>query len=99
MRRWRGGGLWALACSCGRRLHRSLAALGAGYAGPAVYCQALLAPSPAAHLGDPVTPRDAAAPGLTGPPPGHPERLCAERPLSVQERRLARDMWPAHYRD
>ncbi|WP_225840385.1 DUF6059 family protein [Streptomyces sp. NK08204] len=29
---------------------------------------------------------------LTGPAPGHPERLCADVPLSPLERRLGRDL-------
>lgn len=40
----------------------------------------------------PGTPRPAA-----GPPPAHPERLCAHRPLTEQELRLARQLWPASY--
>lgn len=30
-----------------------------------------------------------------GPPPGHPERVRDDVPLSDLERRLARELWPA----
>ncbi|WEH39065.1 hypothetical protein OG233_05775 [Streptomyces sp. NBC_01218] len=39
--------------------------------------------------------RDAAgrpSPALTGPPSGHPERLCSEREFSELERRLMREL-------
>ncbi|AYV33065.1 hypothetical protein EES41_40535 (plasmid) [Streptomyces sp. ADI95-16] len=39
----------------------------------------------------PVLPTAPVAP-LTGPGPGHPERLCPERPLTAGERALARQL-------
>ncbi|MES4888763.1 DUF6059 family protein [Streptomyces sp. NPDC096012] len=33
-----------------------------------------------------------AAPPLTGPAPGHPERLCADVPLTPLELRLVREL-------
>ncbi|SNX88245.1 hypothetical protein SAMN06272735_8684 [Streptomyces sp. TLI_55] len=35
-------------------------------------------------------------PGVGGPPPAHPERLCQDSPLSAQELVLARDLWPTY---
>ncbi|PYC78625.1 hypothetical protein C7C46_15705 [Streptomyces tateyamensis] len=38
-------------------------------------------------------PPPAGAPDPTGPPPGHPERLCPHVALSPLEARLARELW------
>ncbi|MFE0464978.1 DUF6059 family protein [Kitasatospora sp. NPDC058965] len=39
------------------------------------------------------TPLGPGAPDPTGPPPGHPERLCPHLALSPLEARLARELW------
>ncbi|MEU3794798.1 DUF6059 family protein [Streptomyces fructofermentans] len=83
----------------GRLLHslwHSLVALGSLYCGPLVHQEA----TAAARSGDTA---GAFAPGATppapprgaGPPPGHPERLREDLPLSGTERLLARELWPA----
>ncbi|MFI8324556.1 DUF6059 family protein [Streptomyces sp. NPDC085529] len=78
-----------------RPLWRSLEALGAVYMAPVEHYHTLIVEASAPRLRDPFT---AFLPGGTtpdaGPPPAHPERLCADVPLSRQERRLAREIWP-----
>ncbi|MER6075312.1 DUF6059 family protein [Streptomyces sp. NPDC001817] len=44
-----------------------------------------------AHPAPPIDPADSTEPPApTGPPPGHPERLCPERPLTRVELSLER---------
>jgi len=73
--------------SSGGRVRRALAALGR-----------CLSAFGAMHLAlPPDTPPPAGPGGGGGLPPAHPERLCAQEPLSEQELGLARQLWPASY--
>jgi hypothetical protein len=94
------GGLGGGPGGWGGRVRRVLAAFGRCLSAFGAMHIALADPHPP---GDPA-PGDT-APGDTaggaawwdGPPPAHPERLCGERPLTEQELRLARQLWPASY--
>ncbi|MGW0877397.1 DUF6059 family protein [Streptomyces sp. NPDC002740] len=72
---------------CLRTLLHCLTVFGALYVGPLAHQYAT--PAPAQRL-------PARAAGTrAGPPPAHPERLRADIPLSEEERRHAREVWPA----
>lgn len=83
-----------------RQIGRSLVCLGAFHTGPVVFQYYVLnerAPDTETH--DPFA--RYAAGGLrllpadvSGPPPHHPERLCADLSLSEAEQLLARQLWP-----
>ncbi|MFI9605469.1 DUF6059 family protein [Streptomyces sp. NPDC052043] len=74
-------GVRMLAACWLRSLWRSLVASGAVYGGV-----------PAHQLLDPPATGRGLLPELAGPPPAHPERLRTDLPLSVQERRLDREL-------
>ncbi|KOV58608.1 DUF6059 family protein [Streptomyces sp. MMG1121] len=84
MKRWLGGARRTLADYLVRRLWQSLVAFGAAH-------------DPFVHLAgeedEPLRQR----PG--GPPPSHPERLRQDVPLSAEELRILRELWPACYAD
>ncbi|MFJ4832057.1 DUF6059 family protein [Streptomyces sp. NPDC088747] len=105
------GARQALTRWCLRPLWQILVVFGSIYTGPAVYRE--LSVSPASPVTGPLTRRTPPPPhpplpaqpqpqplslSWAGPPPGHPERLCPDLALSAAERRLARDLWPAHDR-
>ncbi|MET9258099.1 DUF6059 family protein [Streptomyces sp. NPDC048182] len=89
MRRLARGARWLVLERCLWPFGRSLMSFGAMYIGGEAL-EAAFAPRPGsrAHLAS-------LGPGVGGPPPGHPERLCAEVPLSELERALAGEVWPA----
>ncbi|WEP00969.1 DUF6059 family protein (plasmid) [Streptomyces sp. FXJ1.172] len=82
MKRLLRGGRRALSDYLVRRLWQSLVAFGAAH-------------DPFLHLAgdDEVPPRQ--RPG--GPPPAHPERLREDVPLSAEELRILRELWPTSY--
>jgi hypothetical protein len=92
------GTLRVLVTYCMRPLWRALASMGAVYVGPEAM------PSKDRHGPTPRSRRRFARyvqgrllvlpPGVGGPPAAHPERLCAELPLSEQELILAQEIWP-----
>ncbi|MFD9393234.1 DUF6059 family protein [Streptomyces sp. NPDC060000] len=93
MRRLLHSGRRALTARCLRPLWRSLVTLGAVQSDPLVHYYALYAPV------QDLDPHDLFArhePEPCGPPPGHPERLRPDLALTAQERRLDRELWPAH---
>ncbi|MEU3902092.1 DUF6059 family protein [Streptomyces sp. NPDC045251] len=81
MKRWLRGARRALSDYLVRRLWESLVAFGAAH-DPFVH-----------HVGatEPLRQR----PG--GPPPAHPERVREDVPLSEEELRILRELWPARY--
>ncbi|MFC8349675.1 DUF6059 family protein [Streptomyces sp. NPDC057280] len=85
---------------CLRPLWRGLTAYGAMYAGPEAL-QAVDPPRSASRSQNRLV-RYAQnrflvlPPGVGGPPPAHPERLCEDVPLSSQELFLVREVWPAY---
>ncbi|MDG9720163.1 DUF6059 family protein [Streptomyces sp. DH24] len=81
MRRWLRNGRRALADYFVRRLWQSLVAFGAAHD-----------PFAAQYAEDEQPPRQ--RPG--GPPPAHPERLREDVPLTAEELRILRELWPAH---
>ncbi|MEU5367050.1 DUF6059 family protein [Streptomyces sp. NPDC005925] len=83
MRRWPRlrGARRALSDFVVRRLWQSLVDFGAAHD-----------PYAARYADDEQPPRQ--RPG--GPPPAHPERLREDIPLSAEELRIARELWPAH---
>ncbi|MBL1087377.1 hypothetical protein JK359_36430 [Streptomyces actinomycinicus] len=81
MKRLLRGGRRALADYVVRRLWQSLVAFGAAH-DPFVH-----------HAGEEQPPRQ--RPG--GPPLAHPERLREDVPLSKEELRILREVWPAYY--
>lgn len=98
-RLWRGVRSWPGHCL--RPLLRSLRALGIIHTGLTEHHHALMEPAPPPPFRDPFGRAHGGlrplTPGHGGPPPGHPERLCEHVPLSRQERRLAREVWPELY--
>ncbi|MFF1300182.1 MULTISPECIES: DUF6059 family protein [unclassified Streptomyces] len=85
---------------CLRPVWRSLAAFGSIYVGRDVL-DAETAPTPRSRARFARYAQGrflALPPGVGGPPAAHPERLCEDVPLSVQERLLARELWPAYER-
>ncbi|MFI5687557.1 DUF6059 family protein [Streptomyces sp. NPDC051636] len=81
MKRLPWDGRRALADCLVRRLWVSLVAFGAAH-------------DPLVHLaGEELPPRQRPA----GPPPAHPERLREDVPLSREELRILRELWPARY--
>ncbi|MFB7248837.1 DUF6059 family protein [Streptomyces populi] len=93
MRRWLRTGRRVLTTRCLRPLWRSLTIMGAVLSGPLVYYYAVFAPLSGPRPHDPFAPHEEQP---CGPPPGHPERLRPDLPLTAQERRLDRELWPAH---
>ncbi|MFC9914469.1 DUF6059 family protein [Streptomyces sp. NPDC059862] len=84
-----------------RMAWHSLVCLGAFHTGPIVYHYAVPRPASAPSARGPFARHTPG--GLTvaagGPcvlPPGHPERVCADMPLSEAEQRMARELWPVH---
>ncbi|MFJ5712550.1 MULTISPECIES: DUF6059 family protein [unclassified Streptomyces] len=96
MRGWPGRGLRVITDYVLRPLWRSLEALGAVYMAPVEHYHTLIVDASAPRSRDPFAAflPGGAVPETAGPPPAHPERLCADVPLSRQERRLAREIWP-----
>ncbi|MEU9109476.1 DUF6059 family protein [Streptomyces xanthophaeus] len=90
-----------LADYCVRPIWRALVAFGSTVAGPTAY-HAVRAPRSAPRSFDVYTWYAPAGlqllpPEAGGPPPAHPERLCADVPLTDEELLLARELWPTQY--
>ncbi|WP_327309933.1 hypothetical protein OG730_42985 (plasmid) [Streptomyces sp. NBC_01298] len=87
---------------CVRPFLRSLVSLGVMYVGLDAFQQQRIGPALAARSSDPYAlyalgDLQALEPYEEGPPAAHPEKLCADVPLSEEELRLARDLWPKRY--
>ncbi|MFB7502310.1 DUF6059 family protein [Streptomyces broussonetiae] len=82
MKRWLRRGRRTLADYLVLRLWQSLVAFGAAH-------------DPFVHLMDHEDEPPRQRPG--GPPPAHPERLREDVPLSAEELRILRELWPAAY--
>ncbi|WP_329537892.1 hypothetical protein OG568_57385 (plasmid) [Streptomyces sp. NBC_01450] len=93
MRRLLRSGRRVLAARCLRPLWQSLVVMGAVQSGPLVHYYAVVAPLSGPQPYDPFASYGAQP---CGPPPGHPERLRFDLPLTARERRLDRELWPAH---
>lgn len=87
VRRFLHGGRRALADRVVRRFWLTLVAFGAAH-------DAYVYVNVSAYLQPPHQPP---APAPAGPPPAHPERLRADVPLSAQELRLQKELWPARH--
>ncbi|MEU9880859.1 DUF6059 family protein [Streptomyces phaeochromogenes] len=84
-----------------RMVWQSLICVGALHTGPAVYYYAVPRLAPTGHTHDPFA--RYAPDGLhlvagapSSLPPGHPERVRTDLPLSETERQLAGELCPAH---
>nr|WP_281200534.1 DUF6059 family protein [Streptomyces antibioticus] len=93
---------WWLKNRCLRPVWRSLAAFGSMHFGPGTSqsrgrsARRRPAAPPRGLTRRPWRRLLVLPPGVGGPPPAHPERLCAEVPLTAQERLLARELWPGY---
>ncbi|MFE6894361.1 DUF6059 family protein [Streptomyces sp. NPDC057694] len=88
MRRWLRAGRALLTCRFLRSAWRSLKITGAVQTGPWMYHFVTSASTP--------EPGPLAPSAHFGPPPGHPERLRPDLPLTEEESSLDRELWPAH---
>ncbi|MFG2754451.1 DUF6059 family protein [Streptomyces xanthophaeus] len=82
-----------------RPFAQGLVSLGVMYVGSDAFRQPQIATALAARSCDPYAwyafgDMQALQSALVGPPDAHPERLCEDVPLSEQEQRLARELWP-----